>query len=180
MENNKKYLKAKSTRKDKKEIEKNNNISQKNKNSKLKNLLFDKKINKSNSNNHMKAHFEKEYNKLENLCNKKSNRDKKEIHNFISEQKMKLIKDNKQKKLKNLNTYQKMFDNYRKLEKEIKNINITNKLKKSEKKQNKIFFSFNNNINDISNGSIENNKLNNNYYFGCLDVKKILSKKIKK
>ena len=179
MENNKKYLKAKSARKNKKEIE-NNNIFKKNKNSKLKNLLFDKKMNKSHYNNNIKENFEKEYDKLENLCNKKSNRDKTEIKNFIKEQNMKLIKDNKQKKLKNLNMYKKMFDNYRKLEKKIKNINIVNKLKKNKEKQFKIFSSYDNNLNERSNGSIENKIFNNNYYFGCLDVKKILSKNIKK
>ena len=71
--------------------------------------------------------------------------------------------------------FKKIFHNYQQLEKEIKNINIIKPLEKKNAKQIKTEFA---NLNEISNGSIENNKFNKNFYFGCIDVKRILSKNI--
>ena len=201
MEKNKKLIKARSANKNSDKIKKikininnkkkeksNNKInlnSHKNSNN-LQNIFFKKSKEKqpvntfnSNLNLNSKINFDLEYDKLENLCNKKSNRGKKEIKDFMEEQKKKMINDKAQKKLKNSKIYKKIFINYRELEKEIKNININNKLKKKEETNFKIK---ENNLNDKSNGSfrnkLENKKFNNNYYFGCLDVKKILSKRI--
>ena len=202
MEKNKKFIKARSAKKNSDKIKKikisinnkkkekslNNKTTNNQKNSnKPQNFVFIKNNQKqainiinSKSNKNIKINFELEYNKLENLCNKKSKRDTTEVENFMKEQKKKMMIDKNQKKLKNLNIYKKIFNNYRKLEKEIKKINITNKIKKEEKA---ILKFDENNLKEISNGSIQNKRFNNklfdkNYYYGCLDVKQILSKHI--
>ena len=140
-----------------------------------KNINQKPNIYSSNSIKNIKTGFELEYDKLENLCNKKSTRNKLEIENFIADQKRKIKRDKRERKDKHDRLYKKMFRNYQKLEREIKNINIVNKLKKKEKAKGKKDYY---NLNDKSNGSIENNKFENKYYFGCLDVKRILSKRI--
>ena len=201
MEKNKKIIKPKSA---KKNIEKNNKIAnikiKDNKKDRFINNLIKKtnhstnnnsikkikniarKINKnpniyssfSNSVKISKTNFEKEYNKLENLCSKKTARNKKEIKNYISEQKMKYKKEEEKKKITFYKTYEKMFQNYKNLEKKIKQINIVKNLEIEENKE----IPKENNLHDKSNGSIENNKFNKKYYFGCIDVKRILSKHI--
>ena len=202
MEKNKKFIKSRTANKNSDKIrkikininnrKKENSLNNKASNRKISsnkppNIIFIKNNQKqvintynSDSDKDIKRIFELEYNKLENLCNKKSNRNKKEVKNFMEEQKKKMMNDKKQKEENNSNKYNKIFNNYRELEKEIKNLNITNKIKKEEKK---IMKFEENNLKEISNGSINNKKFNNkifdnNYYFGCLDVKKILSKHI--
>ena len=202
MEKNKKFIKARTANKNSDKIKKIKiNINNKKKENSLNNKTSNRKIssnepqniyfiknnqkqeintNNSDSDKDIKRIVELEYNKLENLCNKKSNRNKKEVKNFMEEQKKKMMNDKKEKELKKSNIYNKIFDNYRKLEKEIKNINITNKIKKCEKKVLKFD---ENNLKEISNCSINNTKFNNkifdcDFYYGCLDVKKILSKYI--
>ena len=182
MEKNKKYIKPKSARKN---LEKNNNKNIININSHSSNNKDVKKIKKIakniypktrlysyNSNENFKTDFEKEYDKLENLCNRKSNRNKLEIINYIADQKKKMKKEKEEKKSKNYKLFKKMYKNYQKLERDIKTINIVNKIKKTQEKENKK----EDNPNEKSNGSIENNKFNKKYYYGCLDVKRILSK----
>ena len=87
------------------------------------------------------------------------------------ERKIKYKEDNEQKKTNKLNYFKKMFKNYQNLEKEIKKINQASK---NEEKKQKEIKKLDINLNEKSNGSLENNKFNDNYYFGCLDVKRIL------
>ena len=137
-----------------------------------------KEIKLSNSKNDENNNFEIEYKKLENLCSKKSSRGDKEIKDYMDNKKNKMMKDIKEKKLRNLDFYNKIYNNYQKLEKDIKSINITNKLKKPIKKNKENDYY----LNEKSNGSIDNNnnKFQKIYYFGCLDVKRILSTNFKK
>ena len=124
-----------------------------------------------NSKNKIKTDFETEYNRLEILCDKKIKRDKKDIEKYMIERKIKYKEDKEQKKTNKLNYFKKMFKNYQKLEKEIKKINQASK---NEEKKQKEIKKLDINLNEKSNGSLENNKFNDNYYFGCLDVKRIL------
>ena len=123
MEKNKKLIKARSANKNSDKIKKikiniNNNKKEKSNNkinlnshknsNNLQNIFFKKSKEKqpvntfnSNLNLNSKIKFDLEYDKLENLCNKKSNRGKKEIKDFMEEQKKKMINDKAQKKLKN-------------------------------------------------------------------------------
>ena len=200
MEKNKNIKRVKSAKKD---IEKNKNFNKNIKNTKMykNNNIFlknnhstnnktmkqkeiiakhinknPKKIYSSNSNSitNVKIDSELDYDKLENLCNKRSTRNKKEIKNYMKKQKTKFKKDEEEKKRNFYKTYEKIFNNYKQLEKEIKNKNIADVLKEENKKIEKMDY----NLNEKSNGSIENNKFKKNYYFGCMDVKRILSKKI--
>ena len=167
-------------------IQSNNHNSNKKAVDKIKNIannvnkkqrLFSSNI---NSNIKIKEDFEAEYNKLENLCSKQRKKDKKDIINikkYIEERKIKFKKNEEEKNINKLNYYKKMFKNYQNLEKEIKMINRVNKLEEKKEKEKEIK-KLDNNLNEKSNGSFENNKFNNNYYFGCLDVKRILKKNI--
>ena len=139
------------------------------------NKILKKKFTESNSSKNIKPEIELEYNRLENLCNKKSNRKTSELKNYIAEKKRQFQINQNEEKSKNLEKFKKIFHNYQQLEKEIKNINIIKPLEKKNAKQIKTEFA---NLNEISNGSIENNKFNKNFYFGCIDVKRILSKNI--
>ena len=89
-------------------------------------------------------------------------------------QQKKQFKENKIKQ-KNLQfeNYDKIYKNFINLEKEIKKNNI-HKIKKIKKK--KVIEEENGHLNDKSNGSINNNNLEKNYYLGCLQVRWILSK----
>ena len=146
-------------------------ILQKSKSSKNKN------INKT-SKDKSKDNFEIEYEKINNLCYyKKNHRGNIEIQNYM-ERKNKQYKDNKikQKNLQ-LENYDKLYKNFINLEKEIKKNNI-HKFKKDKQKKVIDDDDDESELNEKSNGSIDNNNnnLEKKYYFGCLQVRWILSK----
>ncbi len=136
-----------------------------------------KKINLNiNTKNKNKDDFDIEYEKLNNLCNYKKNvRGNSEVEDYMKRQK-KLFKENKLKQQQlQFQNYDKIYKNFVNLEKSIKlkNIHKINKKKKEINNDNEEID--NENEKDKSNGSIENNNLKKNYYFGCLDVKWILA-----
>ncbi len=117
--------------------------------------------------------FDREYEKLNNLCYYKKNyRSNIELQDFIDNQK-KRFKQNiiKQKELE-FKKNDKLYRNFVNLEKIIKHNNI-HKINTCKKKRE--INDEENMINEKSNGSIDKINLEKNYYFGCLDVKWILS-----
>lgn len=124
--------------------------------------------------NKNKDDFDSEYEKLNNLCYyKKNHRSNIELQDFIDNQK-KRFKQNiiKQKELE-FKKNDKLYKNFVNLERIIKQNNIHKINGRKEKKE---INDEENMINEKSNGSIDNSNLEKNYYFGCLDVKWILSK----
>ena len=130
--------------------------------------MRNKLLQKKKPKNSLNDNFSVEYEKINNLCyNKEYSHD--EIKNYIKSKK-KEYKENqiKQKELQSQN-YDKLYKNFVNLEKKIKMKNIhkkkeEKKLKDAEKE-----------LNEKSNGSIENIDFEKKYLINCLDVKLILS-----
>ena len=130
--------------------------------------MRNKLLQKKKPKNSLNDNFSVEYEKINNLCYNKEYSCV-EIRNYIKSKK-KEYKENqiKQKELQSQN-YDKLYKNFVNLEKKIKMKNIhkkkeEKKLKDAEKE-----------LNEKSNGSIENIDFEKKYLLGCLDVKLILS-----
>ena len=138
---------------------------------------YKKKLEKQKITNTNKDDFDTEYEKLNNLCYyKKNHRRKNEVEDYMRNKK-KQLKENKIKQQQlQFQNYDKIYKNFVNLEKSIKQKNI-HKIneKKKERNNEEIDIDDYENKNEKSDGSIENNNLEKNYYFGCLDVKLILS-----
>ena len=123
---------------------------------------------KKKGKNALNDKFSVEYEKINNLCyNKKYSDD--EIKNYIKSKKKEYIENQIKQKELQFQNYDKLYNNFVNLEKKIKMKNIHKK--KEEKKVKSIEIE----LNEKSNGSIENIDFEKKYLLNCLEVKLILS-----
>ena len=131
----------------------------------MKNKLHQKK----KSENVLKDNFSVEYEKINNLCYNKVN----SHDGIIKKYKINKKKEYKENQIKQNNlqfkNYDKLYKNFVDLEKKIK-MKIIHKKKEAKKGKD-----VEKELNEKSNGSIENIDFEKKYFLGCLDVKLILS-----